>query len=288
MRAHAPDQVCQLLCADIRIIDTAHHGIFKTDPATGGLLIPAHRLDQLFHRVGIVDRHHATADLVGRCVQRDGKGKLQLFLRQLVDFGDKTAGGKADIAHADIDALGRGDIFQKAHYLVKVIQRLADAHKHDMRDTLADILLGGVDLGADLSRFKVAHPPRLCGGAEPAAHAAAHLCGYAHGIAVVVTHDNGLDAVAVSHAQQILHSTVLGLLTALDLRCSDIKGFFQLCQQGLGLVGHGRKFGDQLLVHPVEDLLCPEARLPQSFQLCGQLCQRQGRNTAFLFHSVLL
>ena len=65
-----------------------------------------------------------------------------------------------------------------------------------MGDALADIFLGSVDLGADLACFKVAHTPRLCGGAEPAAHAAAHLCGYAHGIAVVVTHDNGLDAVA--------------------------------------------------------------------------------------------
>ena len=117
-----------------------------------------------------------------------------------------------------------------------------------MGDALADIFLGSVDLGADLACFKVAHTPRLCGGAEPAAHAAAHLCGYAHGIAVVVTHDNGLDAVAVSHAQQILHSTVFSLLTALDLRCSDIKAFFQLCQQGFGLVGHGSPAAPELSV----------------------------------------
>ena len=104
----------------------------------------------------------------------------------------------------------------------------------------------------------------------------------------MVTHDNSLDAVAVCHAQQILHSTVLSFLTAFDLRCSDIKGFFQLCQQGLGLVGHGRKLGDQLLVHPVKDLLCPEARLTHGFQHSGQLGQRQGRDTAFLFHGILL
>ena len=221
-------------------------------------------------------------------MQRDGKGELQLFLRQLVDLGYKAASRKADVAHADIDALGRGDVLQKTHHFVKVVQRLADTHEHDMGDALADILLGGVDLGADLACFKVAHPPRLRGGAEPAAHAAAHLRGHAHGIAVVVTHNNSLNAVAVGHAQQILHSTVFSLLTALDLRCSDIKCFFQLCQQSLGLVGHGRKVGDQFLVYPVEDLLCPETRLSQRFQFSSQFCQRQGRNTAFLFHSVLL
>ncbi len=59
------------------------------------------------------------------------------------------------------------------------------------------------------------------------------------------------------------------------LRCSNIKLLFQLCQQGLGLVGHGRKFGDQLLVHPVEDLLGPEARLTHGLERSGKLGQRQ-------------
>ena len=31
---------------------------------------------------------------------------------------------------------------------------------------------------------------------------------------------------------------------------------FESQYPGLGLVGHSRKLGDQLLVHPVEDLLC--------------------------------
>ena len=33
-------------------------------------------------------------------------------------------------------------------------------------DALADILLGSVDLGADLACFKVTHPPRLRGSAQ--------------------------------------------------------------------------------------------------------------------------
>ena len=64
--------------------------------------------------------------------------------------------------------------------------------------------------------------------------------------------------------------------------------FLQLGQQGLGLVGHGGKLRDQLLMDPVEDLLCPEAGLTQRLELCRKLGQRQGGNTAFLFHGVLL
>ena len=134
-----------------------------------------------------------------------------------------------------------------------------------MRDALADILLGGINFRTDLARLQVADAARLCRGAEPAAHPAAHLRGDADRVAVVVAHDNGLDAVAIGHPQQIFHGAVLGFLPALDPGGSNVKLLFQLCQQGLGLVGHGRKLGDQLLVHPVEDLLCPEARLSQRF-----------------------
>ena len=221
-------------------------------------------------------------------MQGDRKSQLQLFLSQLVDLGHQTAGGKADVAHSDVHALRGGDVLKEAHDLIKIIQRLPDAHEDDVGDALPDVLLGGIDLRADLTGFQVAHPACLGGGAEAAAHPAAHLGGDADRVAVVVAHDNGLDAVAVGHPQQIFHGAVLGFLPALDLGGSNVKLLFQLCQQGLGLVGHGRKLGDQLLVHPVEDLLCPETRLPHGFQRSGQLGQRQGRDTAFLFHGILL
>lgn len=106
---------------------------------------------------------------------------------------------------------------QEFQHLVKVIQRLANAHQHDMGDALPDIPLRCIDLGADLSRLQVAHPARLGGCTEAAAHPAAHLGGYADRIAIVVAHDHRFDAVAVRHTQEILDRTILGLLAALDL-----------------------------------------------------------------------
>ena len=108
-------------------------------------------------------------------MQGDRKSQLQLFLRQLVDFGHQTAGGKADVAHSDVHTLRGGDVLKEAHDLVKIIQRFPDAHEDDVGDALPDVLLGGIDLRADLTGFQVAHPACLGGGAEAAAHPAARL-----------------------------------------------------------------------------------------------------------------
>ena len=69
MGSHASDEVCQLFCAGIGIIDAPHHGILKADAAARGILIAADGLHQLLHRVGVVDGHHPAADLIVGCVQ---------------------------------------------------------------------------------------------------------------------------------------------------------------------------------------------------------------------------
>ena len=286
MGPHPADQMGQLPGAGVRVVDPPHHRVFKADPPAGDVLVAAHRLHQPGHGVGVVHRHHLAADGVVGGVEGDGQGQLELVLRQPVDLGHDAAGGQADVAHPDVDPLGGRDQGEELHHLVKVVQRLADAHEDDVGDALPDVLLGGVDLGADLPRLQVAHPARLGGGAKAAAHPAAHLGGDADGGPVVVAHDHRLDAVAVGHPQQVLDGAVLCLLPALDGGRGDVELLLQLCQQGLGLVGHGGKAVRQLLVDPVEDLLCPEGRLAHRLHFGGQLLQRQGRDAAFLFHVV--
>ena len=156
MSTHAPDEVGQLSGTGIGIIDTAHHRILKADPAARGLLIAADGGHQHLHGVGIIDRHHAAADLVVGGMQGDRKGQLQLFLSQLVDFGHQTAGGKADIAHSDVHALRGGDVLEEAHDLVKIIQRLPDAHEDDVGNFAAGLPLGIEHLVEHFRRLKIA------------------------------------------------------------------------------------------------------------------------------------
>ena len=288
MSAHPPDEVGQLSGAGVGVVDPPHHGVLEAHSPARRLLIPAHGLHQHLHGVGVVHRHHAAADVVVGGVEGDGEGELELLLGQLVDLRHEAAGGEADVPHPDVHALGGRDVLEKAHDFVEIIQRLPDAHQHDVGDALPDVLLGGVNFGADLPRLEVAHPARLGRGAEAAAHPAAHLGGHADRVAVVVAHDDGLDAVAVGHPQQVLHGAVLGLLPPLDDGRGDVKCLLELCQQGFGLVGHGRKVGHELLVDPVENLLGPEAGLAHRFQLRRQLFQRQGGYTAFSLHENLL
>ena len=145
-----------------------------------------------------------------------------------------------------------------------------------MGDALSNIPLGGVHLGRDLARHQVAHPARLGGGAEAAPHAAAHLRGHAHRVAVVVAHNHRFNAVAVRQLEQILHRAVLGLLAAADLGRGDEPSLLQTGQEGLGLVGHLGKGRHLLLVQPVKNLLGPKGRLAHLTDHAAQLFQAQG------------
>ena len=46
------------------------------------------------------------------------------------------------MAHADVYAVRTIDKFKEAHNIVKVVQRFADTHKHDIGDGQAGIQLG--------------------------------------------------------------------------------------------------------------------------------------------------
>ena len=150
MRAHALDEVGELLRHLTAVIDTAHHRILKADAAARLLLVAAAGRDQLLQRERIVDRHHAGTGLIVRRMERDRQCQLQMALRQLVDLGHKAAGRQADVAHTDVDALRAGDDLQKVHHIIKIVQRLTDAHQNNVGDALAGVLLCGVNFRRDL------------------------------------------------------------------------------------------------------------------------------------------
>ena len=208
-----------------------------------------------------------------------------MALRQLVDLGHKAAGRQADVAHTDVDALRAGDDLQKVHHIIKIVQRLTDAHQNNVGDALAGVLLCGVNFRRDLPRRQVAHAARLGGGAEPAAHCAAHLGGHTDSIAVFVAHEHGLDAVAVGQLQKILDRTVPRLLAAADDGGCNRALLLQLGQQRLGLVGHLGELRHKLLVQPFKNLLGAEFWLTQSHDVGRQRVQRQVGNADFFAHA---
>ena len=75
-------------------------------------------------------------------MQGDRQRQLQVARRQIVKALDEAARGQRNVAHADVFPVRVVDQRKKAHNIVKVIERLADAHEDDVGDGQPGILLG--------------------------------------------------------------------------------------------------------------------------------------------------
>jgi len=111
--------------------------------------------------------------------------------------------------HADVQPVRAVDQRQKLQYVILVVQRLSDPHQHNVGDGKAAVQLGKQHLIQYLGGRQVTHLSGDGAGAEGAAHAAAHLRGDAHGIAVVIAHQHRFDTVAVPQPPQVFHRAVM-------------------------------------------------------------------------------
>ena len=132
MRAHAGELLCQKLRLLGAIADAGDHRVFKRHPTPGNFIIILTRRQQLFDVPAFIDRHDFVSRLVVRRVERHRERQLQLPLCQKPDFIDQTAGGQADVAHADVHSVRAVNQLQKLHDRIKIVQRLSDAHQNDI------------------------------------------------------------------------------------------------------------------------------------------------------------
>ena len=61
------------------------------------------------------------------------------------------------MAHGDVHTVGVIHKLQKAHHIVKIIQRLTDTHQHNVRDGKAGFHLGKEHLVQHFIGFQTAH-----------------------------------------------------------------------------------------------------------------------------------
>ena len=100
------------------------------------------------------------------------------------------------------------DQLEKAHDIVKVIERLADAHEDDIGNFAAGLPLGIEHLVEHFRRLKIADQTADRGRAERAPLPAADLRGDADRVAVLIVHDDGLDGVAVAELPEVFDRPV--------------------------------------------------------------------------------
>ena len=99
--------------------------------------------------------------------------------------------------HADVHPVGMIHQFQELEHRIQIVHGLADPHEHDVGDLQPGIQLGKEHLIQHFGRGQIADLSGNGGCAERAAHPAAHLGGDAYRVAVVIAHEDGLNAVAV-------------------------------------------------------------------------------------------
>ena len=190
------------------------------------------------------------------------------------------------MAHTDVQAVGAVDQFQEAQHVGHVVQRLADAHEDDVGDGHAAVQLGEQHLVQQLRGAQVADLAGDGAGAEGAAHAAAHLRRDADGVAVVVTHEDALDAVAVGQLPEVFDGAVQpGDLLPGHGGGGDEALLRQLGTQGLGEVCHVVE-GRDAPVQPGEYLPGAEGGLAQGIKISGQFRFRHGFDVGHSYSSL--
>ena len=181
----------------VLIVDAVDHGVFKGNPAAGFFEIVVAGIKQFLHVVSAVYRHDLGAGLAVRRMEGHRQCQLQSQVCQTVDTGNHAAGRQRDVPHPDIHAVRVVHKFQETKHRIQVIHGLANAHQHNVADLKAGVQLGKQHLVQHFRRRQVPDLPGNRGGTESTPHPAPHLGGDTYCIAVVIAHQDRLDAVAV-------------------------------------------------------------------------------------------
>ena len=216
------------------------------------------------------DGHDAGALGVVRGMQRHGEVDGDALLRQGAHLRHQPAGGEADVAGADIDAPGGGDVLQKADGVGVIVQRFAAAHQHDVGDgalfrRAAAAGVDGEDLAQNFAGGEVAHQPVQPRSAEGAVHAAAHLGRHALRSAIFIAHQHPFDDVAVRQGEEVFFGAVGRGVDLGDAHGLVFKPLQQFLLQGGGELGDVCNF---FAAHEAA------IQLPGAVFLFAQLCHQ--------------
>ena len=255
-------ELSELLGISGSIVLAADEGVFEGNSSTGAIVVAHARLEKILYLPLVVDGHNSRALLIGRRMERDGERDRNIDVCELVYAGDDTAGGKRYVSVTDIEASGEVNELQKLDYVVKIIERLTDAHHNNVRHSLTSVARCGDDLTEKLGGEEVTHLTTDGGGAEATSHTASNLAGDTEGVAVLISHKYALDALTVVKAEEVLDRAVdfrgkLRLNARESVKSLGLKSFAQFFRQ----VGHlGQRCA---LCKTREYLLCSEFRLAE-------------------------
>jgi hypothetical protein len=178
------------------------------------------RVQQRLDVPALVDRHQPVAHLVGGGVKRHRQ--LAADLLGVRAISGTTPLVDSVIRRRDSDAFGiHRDLHRVAHVL-EIVERLAHAHQHDVRQKpgfilgaragfrpFAQIVARHHDLADDLARGEVAHQLLRAGVAEGTGQRAADLARNAQRAAILLGDVDDLDLVPAGDAHEVFARAVV-------------------------------------------------------------------------------
>ena len=138
-------------------------------------MVFSHRRQKFRRRIRLFDGHQLAAlERIGR-VQRNDQAIDVSFGRETADARHDADGRDRDGLAADGHAARFGEDLRRLNHVVVVEHRLAHAHENDAANGMRRVVVDLDDLIDDFPRGQIAAEAHPAGGAELAAHRAAHL-----------------------------------------------------------------------------------------------------------------
>ena len=180
------------------------------------------------------------------------------LVEQAPERGQIAHGADSDALRAPCEAPRCGEHVDGGEHGVKIVERLAHAHEHDVGEGVA---LGyGQNLVDNLRGGKVAVEALAAGHAEGAAHLASRLRAHAERGPVAVGDVDGLYVAASGAVEEILHRAVGAACLGLGILAAHAPARGERLASALAEVGHRVDVGDTAAVYPVRYLLGGKTR----------------------------
>ena len=142
-----------------------------------------------------------------------------------------------------------------------VLQRLAHAHHHHIRDhtgglpeVFAQKMLRKPQLGHNFCGAEIAAETLVPSRTKPAAHRATSLRRDTQSAPVGFGDKHGLYGITATHIKKPFDRAVHRCMLGHQRRCRDVGRYGQLVPQRLGQIRHSRKISLSALVNPAEKL----------------------------------
>ena len=229
----------QLLTEQIRtpalIVNIANQCVLNGDATAGRTVVVVRSVQSLVDLPALVNRDELITQLIIRSVQRQRQSNGQLLHLELTNTRHQAHGRHGQTASRNTEALGRrvNQAVHSAHGCLVVSERLTHAHEDNIGNTqrtsilrtafcffqslhLLQVAGTGNDLLHNFCGGQVTGQTLLTGRAEGAVHATASLRRDAHGHAVVIAHDDGLNERTVKEAVHNLQGVATVSLEGTD------------------------------------------------------------------------